>query len=210
MIVNNVKTSFLDNEYYKVYADFYGKYFYDKYNDGLDSVIDDKLYSSILSSSEIRYITVVMKESYNSISEVLDIKDENVVAECNDYPVTMIKISPEKLNDLIDNEFVVAIFDAFPQATNPFVVNDAILEETYTPTAADVRKILRYVAKLDDAPEDMAEGKRFFFMSDADFDGKITVADARLALRISAKIENGSTYYKSTNGAGAFWMETYR
>lgn len=170
MIVNNVKTSFLDNEYYKVYADFYGKYFYDKYNDGLDSVIDDKLYSSILSSSEIRYITVVMKESYNSISEVLDIKDENVVAECNDYPVTMIKISPEKLNDLIDNEFVVAIFDAFPQATNPFVVNDAILEETYTPTAAD----------------------------------------ARLALRISAKIENGSTYYKSTNGAGAFWMETYR
>lgn len=212
LTVDDVEISFLENEYYKVYADFYGKYFYEKFkNKPPVNKSSGILYNSLKTGTGERYITVILNEAKTgeeNTANALGIQKEAVLAVCQSYPVAMIKIMSEDIDSILSDENVAAVYNAFPAATEPMLVNDAIMAETFAPTAADARKILRYSAKLDKAPENMAEGKKFFFMSDADLDGKITAADARIALRISAKLESGKTYYKS-NGVGAFWRELY-
>lgn len=209
MKVNGTDTSFLENEYYKVYADYYGKYFYDKFQSGsIVGQIDDNLYKSIKTVTGEQYITVILNEVQNAenTAKALDIRENDIIAVCQSYPVAMIKITSDDIDSILLHKNVAAVFDAFPAATEPDIVNEEILEETYTPSAADARKVLRYAANLEKAPDDMAEGKKFFFMSDADLDGKITASDARLALRISARLESGKTYFK---GSSDFWKESY-
>ena len=201
LTVNDVDKSFLDNEYYKVYADFYGKYFYEEFkNDSPADKIDSNLYKSIKTVTGEHYITIILDEAITAenIAKALNIREEAIVAICQSYPVAMIKIDSDAIDNILLNENVSAVYAAFPAATEPGMVTDEIMEETYSPTAADARKILRYSAK------------KFFFMSDADLDGRITSADARIALRISAKLESGKTYSKSNNGSDAFWQESYK
>lgn len=187
--------------------------FYDKFkNESAIGQIDEKFYQSIKMGNGEQYITVILDEAIiaENIAKALNIREDAIVAICQSYPVAMIKIDSDAIDNILLNENVSAVYAAFPAATEPGMVTDEIMEETYSPTAADARKILRYSAKLDNAPEDMAEGKKFFFMSDADLDGRITSADARIALRISAKLESGKTYSKSNNGSDAFWQESYK
>lgn len=213
LTVNGVKTSFIENEYYKVYADFYGKYFYDNFKKNPpQNKIDKNLYSNIKQLTNECYITVILKDSSKKaedIAQALNIGKDAVIAACKSYPAAMIKILPNSINALIANINVDAIYNAFPAATAQPVVTDALMAETYAPKSSDARKILRYVLRLDSAPENMADGKKFFFMSDSNLDGEITSADARTALRIALKLENGKTYYKEYNGSGAFWQESY-
>lgn len=106
--------------------------------------------------------------------------------------------------NILENENVGFFMSAFT-CTDYLAVNTAIFEETYTPDAGDARKILRYAAGLDKAPEDKSEAKEFFLMSDTDYDGKLTAADARTALRISAGLEAGHSFRFNSSGCGAWW-----
>ena len=213
LTVNGEETDFTENEYYRAYADFFGKYFYDKFaSKAPGNKIDEQLYNNIKNREGSAYITVVLKNTndsidYGSVAAMLKLNETDVIAVCKSYPIAMVKIAPDAVDALIANEKTAAIYNAFPSAAEPELVNDAIIEEIFTPTAADARKILRYSAKLDKAPEDIAKGKRFFFMSDTNLDGKITAGDARTALRISAKLEKGKTYYNNSNGCGTFWQD---
>lgn len=211
LTVDGEETSFLENEYYKVYADYYGKYFYDSYTADMPAEkIDKALYESIIAQTGERYITVVMNSIGTDgadIAKTLGIAEDEVIAVCKSYPVAMLKITSDKTDGILSNENTAAVYNAFPSAVEPTAVNCSELEEIYTPSAADARRVLRYSAKLEKAPENMAEGKKFFFMSDADLDGKITSADARIALRISARLENGKTYFKNSSGCNGFWEE---
>ena len=212
MLVNGKTVSFLDNEYYRAYADFYGKFFVEKLKNEAEGFrIDDLLYKKILLTSGEKYVTLVLKElgTDDYIAKDLNLDKSAVVAVSKSYPVAMVKLTSEIIDDILESSKVLAVYDAFPSATEPEVVNDAILSITYAPSVADARRILRYAAKLDNAPSDISMGKQFFFTCDADLDGEITVADARAALRIAAKLDKGNTYYKSNNGVGQFWVEAY-
>ena len=118
-------------------------------------------------------------------------------------------VNPSEVDSIVNNENVKAVYEAFPYATRPSKVTPVEMNETYKPTALDARKVLRYSANLISAPEDMAEGKEFFFKNDVDFDGKLTAKDARFVLRMSAKLEKNNTFSKADNGSGIFWKESY-
>lgn len=60
--------------------------------------------------------------------------------------------------------------------------------------AAQARGILRYAVKTDKLPGSLSEAKEFLFESDTDFDGVITAADARNALRIAVGLEKAHEY----------------
>lgn len=211
LAVDGVEISFIENEYYRVYADFYGKYFDEEYKKNPpEKKIHEDFYQALQSKTDDQYVTVVLHEAKDSIAKLLNIPEKSVIAVCQNYPIAMIKISPKTIDSILSNAYVSAVYNSFPSATTHSIVNNAILEETFSPKSSDARKILRYAARLDQAPISQAEGKRFFFMSDANLDGKITSADARIALRIAAKLEKGKTYYKSYNGAGGFWEESYK
>ncbi len=118
--------------------------------------------------------------------------------------VVVIRGGTDDFANIIENENVEFFFDAFDDSDNR-VYNCAVFEETYAPDAAHARRVLRYSAGLEEVPAKMSQAKEFFFMSDTDFDGKITAADARTALRIAAKIETGHTLVNYHDGCGAWW-----
>ncbi len=211
--IDGKEISFIENEYYRAYADVFGKYFCDKFNsEKPEKKITDELAAAIKEAADPTYVTVIFAETPSdtaAAAETLKIKESDIVALCKTYPAAMIKISADNSDGIVENENVKAIYSAFPTAIHREFVNNSILEEKYKPNSADARKILRYAARLDSAPQDMAEGKKFFFMSDADLDGKLTSSDARTALRIAAKLEEGKVYTKESEGLGSFWQDAY-
>lgn len=213
MEVDGKEICYLENEYYKVYADLHGKYYYDLYqNNSFAEKISSNLYLNIKNSSEKQYITAIfrtMQANVTDTAKMVGLQENDIVTVCPSYPVAMIKIGAENIEAFLLNENVMAVYDAFSTLTENVLMTDEVFYEIYAPTAADARKILRYSAKLDSAPENAAEGKKFFFMSDTDLDGKITAVDARIALRISAKLEKGKTYAKSNGGQSGIWYEPY-
>ena len=46
----------------------------------------------------------------------------------------------------------------------------------------------------------------YLYVSDTDYDGKLTAADARKALRIAAGLEKGHEFWFNTSGCGAWWQ----
>ncbi|GEM_PF-3617988 len=209
--VNGTEMSFTSNEYYKVYADYYAKYFYDLSKDAKE-VISDELYKELKSYSGVCSFTVVFKdqvENAEATAKALKLSSDSVTAFSKKYSTAMVTVNPSEVDSIVNNENVKAVYEAFPYATRPSKVTPVEMNETYKPTALDARKVLRYSANLISAPEDMAEGKEFFFKNDVDFDGKLTAKDARFVLRMSAKLEKNNTFSKADNGSGIFWKESY-
>ncbi len=199
---------FIENEYYDCYADFYGKAFYEKYeNRESDRKIDENLYDSIKNNSGSTYITVVTKTVMDLDS--LEALCEKVLAECMEYPVAMIKIKSGNIDDILSSEKIAAVYSSFASAyLSGEFMSTTEFSDVFSPTAADARALLRYAARLDSPPENPTEGKRFFFMGDCDFDGRITASDAREALRISAKLSNERHFERNVSGMfDSFWQE---
>lgn len=137
----------------------------------------------------------------DSLSEGMDVLYVGTTTPC---AVVKIRGGTADFLNILENKNVEFFMTAFV-CSDWNVVNQSIFEETFVPTAADARKILRYSAGLDKAPENRSEAKRFFFMSDTDYDGKLTSADARRALRISAGLEKGHEFRFNSSGCGAWW-----
>lgn len=214
MAVDGVPVSFLENEYFRVYADFYGKYFYEtSQNRETTEKIRPALRDEIRSAQGDCYLTVVFeKDRYSPDAAALLLGEnaEKIVAACTDYPVVMLKTTPDQLDGLLSLDAVQAVYPPFPAATEPVLLTDVILEVPFSPATADARAILRYAVGLDAAPKDQSEGKRFFYLSDTDLDGTLTTADARNALRIAVGLESGKIYTTSSGGPDMFWTEVYR
>lgn len=181
-----------------------------------DSKGNNKTFGSDLSQDEfnnhIYYMTVIFnyegepdaaknKEFAVQLSEGMDMLYIGNTTPC---AVVAIRGGTDDFINIVENDNVEFFFIAFQQ-TEVLMVNLSIFEETYTPDSAHARRVLRYAAGLEKVPEDRAEAKEFFFMSDTDYDGKITAADARTALRIAAKLETGHTFYNCDSGCGAWW-----
>lgn len=181
-----------------------------------DSQENNKTFGSDLSSDEfnnhIYYMTVMFnyedepdaaknKEFAEQLSEGMEVLYIGKTTPC---VVVALRGGTDDFTNIVENENVEFFFLAF-KSTETLFVNLAIFEETYTPDSAHARKVLRYAAGLEKVPEDRSEAKEFFFMSDTDYDGKITAADARTALRIAAKLETGHTLVNSDSGCGAWW-----
>lgn len=181
-----------------------------------DSQGNNKTFGSDLSLDEfnnhIYYMTVIFnyegepdaarnKEFAVNLSEGMEVLYIGTTTRC---AVVALRGGTADFTNIVNNKNVEFFFLAFT-CTENLVVNLAVFEETYTPDSAHARRVLRYAAGLEKAPEDRAKAKEFFFMSDTDYDGKITAADARTALRIAAKLETGHTLVNSDSGCGAWW-----
>ena len=206
LTVDGVNVSYLESEYYKAYADKFGSHFV-KLAEKTDGAKISPEFRDNISKWETGYITVV----FNSFTDEVQKKYEGfIIAPCKSVPASMLKIKPSDLDAILNDENVKAVFPSFASASDDG--SDRVTTDefsfNYAPTASDARKILRYCAKLDSAPENMTEGKKFFILSDTDLDMKITAKDARSALRISAKLETGKKYEKPHN-ALAFWEDKF-
>lgn len=206
LTVDGVNVSYLESEYYKAYADKFGSHFA-VLAEKTDGAKISPEFKDNISKWETGYITVV----FNSFTDEVRNKYESfIIAPCKSVPAAMLKIKPSDLDTIINDENVKAVFPSFASASDDG--SDHVTADefsfNYAPSASDARKILRYSAKLDSAPENMSEGKKFFILSDADLDMKITAKDARSALRISAKLETGKKYEKPHN-ASAFWEDKF-
>lgn len=206
LTVDGENVSYLESEYYKAYADKFGSHFV-KLAEKTDGAKISSEFRDNISKWETGYITVV----FNSFTDEVQKKYEGfIIAPCKSVPASMLKIKPSDLDAILNDENVKAVFPSFASASDDG--SDRVTTDefsfNYAPTASDARKILRYTAKLDSAPENMAEGKKFFILSDTDLDMKITAKDARTALRISAKLETGKKYEKPHN-ALAFWEDKF-
>lgn len=181
-----------------------------------DSQGNNKTFGSDLSQDEFRnhifYMTVIFnydgkpdaaknKEFADNLSEGMEVLYIGNTTPC---AVVAIRGGTADFTNIVENENVEFFFISFKR-TEILTVNLTIFEETYTPDSAHARRVLRYAAGLEKVPEDRAKAKEFFFMSDTDYDGKITAADARTALRIAAKLETGHTFYNCDSGCGAWW-----
>lgn len=225
---------FIENEYYSIFADEYFEEQYTEYNEYYEKWVScsesgdswNRMYVSadgiskasyqlveeILNNDGLWYLTVIFnynddisdeknKQLAEGLSENIDVLYCGSTTPC---AVVSVYGKTSMISDIIENENTAFVMLAFQQY-GTFAVNDSEFEETFTPTVADARKILRYSAGLDTAPEDRSEAKEFFLMCDTDYDGKLTAADARKALRISAGLENGHTFCFNTSGCGAWW-----
>lgn len=213
LLVNGVETSFVRNEYYQAYANDFGAYYYDAYqSEPPAEKIDADFYESIQSDPSQRYMTVIMTRQAAdaaAAAAALALPEEDILAFCDQVPVVMIYLADGDIDALLASEAVAAVELSFPAVTSQTdVVTDDILDITYAPTTADARKILRYAVDLEEPPEDIGLGKRFFVLSDTDLDGRLTTDDARTALRIAVGLEQGNTYYRS-DGASMFWSDGY-
>lgn len=201
--------NFLHNEFYDIFADHYVEkcfncYIKDKENQNYSNLISENLYNTVKESNDVTYLVVILKSADNGS----DLREKNGYCEFeDDYCAYKEKVANiGELDELLKTENLEYIMLFAPDCDLLFV-NEMIFCEEFAPDAADARKILRYSAGLDKVPADRGEAKEFLFMSDTDLDGKITAADARTALRISAKLEKGNVYYTSSEGAGAFWKD---
>ena len=206
LTVDGENVSYLESEYYKAYADKFGSHFV-KLAEKTDGAKISPEFKDNISKWETGYITVV----FNSFTDEVQKKYEGfIIAPCKSVSASMLKIKPSDLDAILKDENIKAVFPSFASASDDG--SDRVTTDefsfNYAPTASDARKILRYTAKLDSAPENMAEGKKFFILSDTDLDMKITAKDARTALRISAKLETGKKYEKPHN-ALAFWEDKF-
>lgn len=206
LTVDGVNVSYLENEYYKAYADKFGSHFV-KLAEKTDGAKISPEFRDKISKWETGYITVV----FNSFTDEVQKKYENLItAPCKSVPASMLKIKPSDLEAILNDDNVKAVFPSFASAADDG--SDRVTADefsfNYAPSASDARKILRYTAKLDSAPENMSEGKKFFILSDTNLDMKITAKDARCALRISTKLETGKKYEKPHN-ALAFWEDKF-
>ena len=181
--------NFLHNEFYDIFADYYVEkcfncYMKDKENQYYSNLISENLYNTVKENDDVTYLVVILKSADNAA----DIREKTGYCEFeNDYCAYKEKVSNiGELDELLKTENLEYITLFAPDCDLLFV-NELVFREEFTPTATDARKILRYSAGLDKAPADRGEAKEFLFMSDTDLDGKITAADARTALRISAK-----------------------
>lgn len=191
-------------------------FYYEKKTFITDSENKNKTFSDDLSKDEFKghiyYETVIFdydgkadasknKMLAESLSEGMEVLYIGTTTPC---AVVAIRGGTQDFINIVENKNVEFFFLAFVDS-DVRGVNESIFEETYSPDSAHARKVLRYSARLEKAPEEPSEAKEFFFMSDTDFDGKITAADARTALRIAAKLEKGHTLMNRSSGCGAWW-----
>lgn len=224
---------FVKNEFYKLYADEYFEEYYKEYidtnsfttinqlgayilfyNSASVAKSYEKYISDVKNSNGIYYSSVIFnydsdfsEERNKSLAESLGNDIEVLyVGKTTPCAVVGVKCGTDDIDNIIENPDVAFISPAFDYLGIWVSLNESLLDETFEPTAADARRILRYSAGLDTSFESRSEAKRFFFMSDTDYDNKITSADARTALRISAGLEKGHTFFRGNSGQGGFWM----
>ncbi|MCD7775050.1 MAG: hypothetical protein LUH40_05685, partial [Clostridiales bacterium] len=206
--------SFLNNEFYDLFAEYYLEKMFACYKaaypEAPESVISEDVYSRIAESEG--FVSIVIFYNYGSEPVPFDettTLTSSYIAEYDGGNYRCVKINLENGSEIEnylngDDEKLEYIM-LFDPDCDLEAVNSAEFEETYTPSVADARAVLRYAAKLDGISETRSEAKKFLFLSDCDFDGSITVSDARTALRIAAKLEQPHTYYQSSEGSGAYW-----
>lgn len=224
---------FIRNEYYRIFADTYFEAQYEEYCEHYDEwVAKDsdfdatrmvrsadgtvKAVGSYAENAETKeglwYSTVIFRydsdfsaeknrELASSLSDGMEVLYVGTTTPC---AVVAIRGKTQDRKNVIENESVAFIEAAFG-SVEAYCVNLAIFTDAFTPTAADARKILRYCAKLDSAPQNQRDAKEFFFKSDTDLDGVLTSEDARCALRIAAGLEKGLHFYHNDSGCGAYW-----
>lgn len=171
--------------------------------------IDGELLKKIKSSQDTYYLSAYLKYDSNfnkaeNIKLLSGIKAE-VIYIGSTTPCAIFAVESKNIDSILENkniEYLNYAFLAF--STNFTSVIPENGDRTYSPNASDARKILRYAAKLYNPTDksNMKEIKEFFIMSDANFDGKLTAADARMALRMSAKLEKPN---KFTHYTDSFW-----
>lgn len=230
---NRTQHCFIRNEYYRVFADTYFESQYEEYCEHYESWADErasigempmtksadgtvKAVASYAESAGTReglwYSTVIFRydsdfsaeknrEMASALSDGMEVLYVGTTTPC---AVVAVRGGTQDMKNIIESESVAFVEVAFGQI-EPFGINQAIFTDTFAPTAADARKILRYSAKLDSAPEDKCEAKEFFFKSDTNLDGVLTAEDARCALRIAAGLEKGLSFYNPDSGCGAYW-----
>lgn len=137
-----------------------------------------------------------------SLSEGMDVLYVGTTTPC---AVVKMRGGTSDFLNILENKNVEFFMTAFV-CSDWNNVNLAIFEEAFAPTAADARKILRYSAGLDNAPENISEAKKFLLLSDTDYDGKLTAADARKAIRIAAGLEKGHEFWFNSSGCGDWWQ----
>ena len=158
-------------------------------------------YQTVIFNYEGEPDAKINRQLAESLSEGMDVLYVGTTTPC---AVVKMRGGTSDFQNILENENVEFFMTAFV-CSELMSVNMSIFEESFTPTAADARKILRYSAGLDKAPDNRSEAKKFFLFSDTDYDGKLTAADARKALRIAAGLEKGPEFGFNTSGCGAWW-----
>lgn len=221
---------FIRNEYYSIYTDeLFEIYYechvknyagwckmselYDEYKMFTDANGNKKAkmeyIENIINGDGAWFITVVFgydgdvsaelnKKYADSLTDDIEVLYVGTTTPC---VVVGIDSGAESITEIIENENVVFVSPSFQVAFDINFTDDLYTVE-FSPDAGDARKLLRYSAKIDTLPDNMQEAKEFLITGDSDFDGKITSADARTALRIAAGLESGRKY---GGGTGSVW-----
>lgn len=231
IVIDGKMTCIIRNEYFSIYADNYFECQFEEFNTSYDvwktdriEYIGDvrmerssdgtvkavKMYADkIRENDDIWYSTVIFDyQSDFSAERNMAIASSlcdgiEVLYTGNSTPCAVVAVrgGTDVIDKIIENEKVSFVESAF-STVNGTVVTDDIIDIRYQPKASDARKILRYAAGLDGLPEARSQAKKFLVLSDTDLDGKITASDARTALRISAGLERGHSYFHYT---GSSW-----
>lgn len=173
--------------------------------------INKALYEEINSSEDTYYLSVYLDYTEN-FSEAKNTELLNSAEGIDDIlyigsttPCAVIAVTGNNIDKVLEYEHIQYVNYAF------FVFSQTITSQipengnrTYAPDAAHARKVLRYAGGLYDLSDMtyLSQIKEFLIMSDADFNGKITAADARAALRIAAGLDEKTEFIHSSD---SFW-----
>ncbi len=188
-----------------------------KFNDFFGSEnmkkIGYSLYNEMKDSDDNYYLNLYLNYN-NDFSEKKNLSLLSTISSFSEIiycgsttPCAIISIKGNNIDKLIANEdieFINYPFLTFSYSSSARIPENGNRE--YNPTAIHARNLLRYSAGLYDPTNTLSkkELKEFFIMSDADFDGRITAIDARIALRIAAKLESPNIFTHSTD---SFWED---
>lgn len=173
--------------------------------------IGASLYSEMTDSQETFDLIVFLNYDENFSAEknremletISDI--DEIIYIGSTTPCAVVTVTGKNIDSLLNSDAVKFVNYAFAAlGYQPYTRIPEDGNRTFEPNASDARKILRYAAGLYDLSDMIyqSEVKEFFILSDTDLNGKITAADARNALRISAGLEKGKTYTVSSE---SFW-----
>lgn len=227
MTVDGEEIVFINNDFYKNHYDDLFEMYYKRYCEyrnaenpddyiiAPDAKINKSLYNLILGSKDNFYLSVYLKyegsisaDRNNSIlSNTQNIQSILYVGKTT--PCAVITVEGGKdIDGILKNDEIDCITLCFSDFVKTVVFTDDAGNISFTPSAADARLVLRYAAGLG-GPEKtyLSEYKKFYYLSDTDFNGVINAKDARTVLRIAAGLEKGKYYEVNNINTGSFWSQ---
>lgn len=201
-LCNGKDVCMIENDYYKTYYNelLEFKYAHNPYISSPEGIT--KVTLDALHEGEFTYITVVLKEKqddesyydYNTAKLGEIFSEEEMLYVADKVPMAVVKLEYDKKDALKNNEAVEMVANAFFKS-DVFIadfVGDCTMGKVSGSvgkvTANDARTILRFAAGFHSVAKE--KSKQFYFCADMNFDGHITSADARMALRTAVGLED--------------------